>query len=106
MIRFCSTPSTVLVPTTKHCLQLDPIPESFVLRSTTSQTSLSQMLIRKNVPASEIRWVIWPPYPDSVTALSTLREHFVLGALTNMDNGSFEKTHALLGNCFEIRRDG
>lgn len=44
----------------------------------------------------------WPPYPDSVTALSTLREHFVLGALTNMDNGSFEKTHALLGNCFEI----
>ena len=44
----------------------------------------------------------WPPYPDSVTALATLREHFVLGALTNMDNGSFEKSHALLGNCFEI----
>ncbi len=44
----------------------------------------------------------WPPYPDSVTALARLRERYVLGALTNMDNGSFEKTHALLGNCFEV----
>jgi len=44
----------------------------------------------------------WPPYPDSVAALARLRERYVLGALTNMDNGSFEKSHALLGNCFEI----
>jgi len=44
----------------------------------------------------------WPPYPDSVTALARLRERFVLGAFTNMDNESFEKSHALLGNCFEV----
>jgi len=44
----------------------------------------------------------WPPYPDSVTALARLRERFVLGAVTNMDNDSFEKSHALLGNCFEV----
>lgn len=44
----------------------------------------------------------WPPYPDSVTALARLRERFVLGAFTNMDNDSFEKSHALLGNCFEV----
>ena len=44
----------------------------------------------------------WPPYPDSVTALARLRERYVLGALTNMDNGSFAKSHALLSNCFDI----
>jgi putative hydrolase of the HAD superfamily len=44
----------------------------------------------------------WPPYPDSVTALARLRERYVLGALTNMDNASFAKSHALLGNCFDI----
>ena len=44
----------------------------------------------------------WPPYPDSVTALARLRERFVRGAFTNMDNDSFEKGHALLGNCFEV----
>jgi FMN phosphatase YigB (HAD superfamily) len=26
----------------------------------------------------------------------------VLGALTNMDDASFAKSHALLGNCFEV----
>ena len=44
----------------------------------------------------------WPPYPDSVTALARLRERFVLGAFTNLDNDSFEKSHALLGKCFEV----
>lgn len=44
----------------------------------------------------------WPPYEDSVAALAKLRECYVLGALTNMDNGSFAKSHAMLGNCFEI----
>jgi len=44
----------------------------------------------------------WPPYPDSVAALGRLKERFVLGAFTNMDNGSFAKSHTLLGNCFEI----
>ena len=44
----------------------------------------------------------WPPYPDSVATLGRLKERFVLGAFTNMDNGSFAKSHTLLGNCFEI----
>ena len=44
----------------------------------------------------------WQPYPDSVEALARLRERFVLGALTNMDDESFAKSHALLGNCFGI----
>ena len=44
----------------------------------------------------------WQPYPDSVEALARLRERFVLGALTNMDDGSFAKSHALLRNCFEV----
>ena len=44
----------------------------------------------------------WPPYPDSVAALGRLKERFMLGAFTNMDNGSFAKSHTLLGNCFEI----
>ena len=44
----------------------------------------------------------WQPYPDSVEALARLRERFVLGALTNMDDASFAKSHALLGNCFDV----
>lgn len=44
----------------------------------------------------------WQPYDDSVDALTRLKEHFVLGAFTNMDDASFAKSHALLGNCFEI----
>lgn len=44
----------------------------------------------------------WPAYPDSVAALAKLRERFVLGALTNMDDASFAKSHALLDNCFDI----
>ncbi len=46
--------------------------------------------------------VTWPPYEDSVAALARLRERYVLGALTNMDNASFEKSQCLLGNCFEV----
>ncbi len=44
----------------------------------------------------------WQPYPDSIEALARLRECYVLGALTNMDDASFAKSHALLGNCFEV----
>lgn len=34
----------------------------------------------------------WPAYPDSVAALARLKERFVLGALTNMDDVSFERS--------------
>ena len=44
----------------------------------------------------------WQPYPDSVRALAQLREGYVLGALTNMDDASFAKSHALLGGCFDV----
>jgi 2-haloalkanoic acid dehalogenase type II len=44
----------------------------------------------------------WQPYPDSVDALAQLRERFVMGALTNMDDESFAKSHAHLGNCFDV----
>lgn len=44
----------------------------------------------------------WPPYDDSVDALARLKERFVLGAYTNMDDTSFDKSHTRLGNCFEI----
>ncbi|MDP4796304.1 MAG: HAD-IA family hydrolase [Rhodospirillales bacterium] len=44
----------------------------------------------------------WPAYIDSVTALNRLKEKFVLGAFTNMDDASFAHSHARLGNCFEI----
>lgn len=44
----------------------------------------------------------WQPYPDSVRALAQLREGYVLGALTNMDDASFAKSHALLDGCFDF----
>ena len=44
----------------------------------------------------------WPPYPDSIEALARLGERYVLGAMTNMDDASFAKSHARLGNCFEV----
>ncbi len=44
----------------------------------------------------------WQPYSDSNAALARLGERFVLGALTNMDDASFAKSHARLGNCFEV----
>lgn len=44
----------------------------------------------------------WQPYPDSVGALAQLREGYVLGALTNMDDASFAKSHALLDGCFDF----
>ncbi len=40
----------------------------------------------------------WPPYPDSVTALARIRDRYVLGALTILDNASFAISHDLLGN--------
>ncbi len=44
----------------------------------------------------------WQPYDDSVEALARLKERFVLGAFTNMDDASFAKSHALLGSCFDV----
>jgi len=44
----------------------------------------------------------WPAYDDSVAALARLKEFFVLGAYTNMDDASFAKSHARLGDCFDI----
>lgn len=44
----------------------------------------------------------WPPYDDSVAALSRLADRFVLGALTNMDDASFEHSHAHLGHPFQV----
>ncbi len=44
----------------------------------------------------------WQPFADSVRALAQLRQGYVLGALTNMDDASFAKSHALLDGCFEF----
>ena len=44
----------------------------------------------------------WQPYSDSVAALARLRDHCVLGALTNMDDHSFAASHAKLDNCFDV----
>ncbi|MBO6949407.1 MAG: HAD-IA family hydrolase [Rhodospirillales bacterium] len=44
----------------------------------------------------------WLPYDDSVEALACLKEKFVLGAFTNMDDASFSKSHARLGDCFDV----
>lgn len=44
----------------------------------------------------------WPAYPDATAALARLRERFVLGALTNMDDTSFEHSLARLGHPFEV----
>lgn len=44
----------------------------------------------------------WPAWDDSVPALASLRERFVLGALTNMDDASFARSQARLGRPFEV----
>lgn len=44
----------------------------------------------------------WLPYPDSKEALASLKKRFVLGAFTNMDDASFAKSHARLGDCFDV----
>lgn len=44
----------------------------------------------------------WPAYPDAAAALARLRERFVLGALTNMDDASFAHSRALLGDPFGV----
>lgn len=44
----------------------------------------------------------WPAYDDSVAALARLKERFVLGALTNMDDASFALSHARLDDPFEV----
>jgi len=44
----------------------------------------------------------WPPFSDSREALAYLQEHFLLTAITNVDNASFKRTHELLGNPFRL----
>lgn len=43
---------------------------------------------------------LWPPFPDSRDGLAYLSQHFKLVAITNVDNGSFARTHQLLGEPF------
>lgn len=42
----------------------------------------------------------WPPFPDSVEALATLREHCTLVVLSNVDKQSFAGSSAQLGEPF------
>ncbi len=44
----------------------------------------------------------WPPFADSVQALHDLKRRFRLGVLSNVDVGSFARTHARLGNVMEV----
>ncbi len=44
----------------------------------------------------------WPPFADSRESLAYLKKHFVLAAITNVDNLSFLRTHRLLGEPFHI----
>lgn len=44
----------------------------------------------------------WPAYPDSVAAIARLKERFLLGALTNMDDASFAHSSARLGEPFGV----
>lgn len=40
----------------------------------------------------------WKPFPDTVAALHKLKKHFALIVLSNVDDESFEKTHAQLSS--------
>ncbi|KAI6124574.1 haloacid dehalogenase [Pisolithus croceorrhizus] len=40
----------------------------------------------------------WKPFPDTVAALHKLKKYFALVVLSNVDDESFEKTHALLSS--------
>ena len=44
----------------------------------------------------------WPPFADTVEALGDLKGRFRLGVLSNVDAGSFARTHARLGNPMEV----
>ena len=44
----------------------------------------------------------WPTYQDSLSALQRLKSHFVLGALTNMDNMSFAASRKHLNDPFDV----
>ncbi|HWP62154.1 MAG TPA: haloacid dehalogenase type II [Candidatus Binatia bacterium] len=44
----------------------------------------------------------WPPFPDSVAALATLRGRFRLGVVTNCDDDLFARSNAHLGRPFEV----
>lgn len=43
----------------------------------------------------------WPPFPDTVEALRRLKEHFVLGVVSNVDDESFARTHDVLGGLID-----
>ncbi len=74
----------------------------FVLPTHTLPTSLTWRLIRTNAQSSVIRSAIGSPSQTASGALAQLRQGYVLGALTNMDDASFAKSHALLDGCFEF----
>ncbi len=44
----------------------------------------------------------WQPFDDTVAALGELKARFKLGALSNIDEASFRKTEALLGEPFDF----
>lgn len=44
----------------------------------------------------------WLPYDDTNAAMARLKTRFALGALTNMDDASFARTHAHLNGCFDV----
>ncbi|KAI6116174.1 HAD-like domain-containing protein [Pisolithus sp. B1] len=41
---------------------------------------------------------VWKPFPDTVAALHKLKKYFALVVLSNVDDESFEKTHAQLSS--------
>ena len=43
----------------------------------------------------------WPPFPDSIEALTHLATHFRLGVITNCDDDLFAATNARLGVTFD-----
>lgn len=44
----------------------------------------------------------WEPFPDTVESLSYLKKHYVLGAMSNVDEASFKYTHEKLGGLFDF----
>ena len=43
----------------------------------------------------------WPPFPDTIAALTYLKQHFRLVILSNVDRASFQATQARLGVDFD-----
>lgn len=44
----------------------------------------------------------WEPFPDTVEALSYLKAHYLLGAMSNVDEASFKHTHKKLRGVFDF----